>query len=305
MIGAFQLEELFIDRVSVRHFDYIIVEDAGDEDHHKMMFHIEYYKDSQVQCFTVMTHNIIRLIKPKEPEFTGVIARVDDKEISFIFLDVLQIGMKKDYSDYSDISVVPDYDSIRSYMSDEPRRMKNNFDPVYIANMETLFFTKYYIFIFQNYLPDVKHKDWKKVFESHDLLSEMLFELMELTFGKCDTVCGDFSTVLVSYVLFIRTCKVCHKKSHKRCSLCHYGSYCSKECQAKDWPEHKKNCQKMDGAFLKLVSTKTPIRVQAYFEDFYKKSVFDYTLLKKKVFHRLVDEFHNDERFKRCLDFLS
>jgi len=46
------------------------------------------------------------------------------------------------------------------------------------------------------------------------------------------------------------TCKSCSKPEHgdiilKRCSQCKEKLYCSRECQAADWPSHKKNCNKV------------------------------------------------------------
>lgn len=40
-------------------------------------------------------------------------------------------------------------------------------------------------------------------------------------------------------------CNVCEEKFEllSLCSKCRYQSYCSKECQVKDWPEHKSECQ--------------------------------------------------------------
>jgi len=42
-------------------------------------------------------------------------------------------------------------------------------------------------------------------------------------------------------------CRVCHKADRKprRCGGCHIAAYCSTACQAKDWPEHKKQCEEM------------------------------------------------------------
>lgn len=39
-------------------------------------------------------------------------------------------------------------------------------------------------------------------------------------------------------------CNVCSKYSAKthRCSACKLASYCSKECQLKDWPKHRDVC---------------------------------------------------------------
>jgi hypothetical protein len=38
------------------------------------------------------------------------------------------------------------------------------------------------------------------------------------------------------------TCKVCYKTSTEKCSQCKAAHYCSRECQKKDWKEHKKIC---------------------------------------------------------------
>jgi hypothetical protein len=39
-------------------------------------------------------------------------------------------------------------------------------------------------------------------------------------------------------------CRVCNKLSSKCCCRCKQAYYCSKECQMKDWLEHKKYCGK-------------------------------------------------------------
>ena len=38
-------------------------------------------------------------------------------------------------------------------------------------------------------------------------------------------------------------CKVCFKESTKKCSRCRRVSYCSRECQSRDWRQHKKDCE--------------------------------------------------------------
>ena len=37
-------------------------------------------------------------------------------------------------------------------------------------------------------------------------------------------------------------CKLCGKKGKYKCTQCGKVSYCSRECQFKDWVNHKKNC---------------------------------------------------------------
>ena len=39
-------------------------------------------------------------------------------------------------------------------------------------------------------------------------------------------------------------CKVCGKKGEYKCSKCGKVIYCSRECQFKDWGNHKNNCNK-------------------------------------------------------------
>jgi len=38
-------------------------------------------------------------------------------------------------------------------------------------------------------------------------------------------------------------CVVCYKASTKKCGRCNDASYCSRECQAKDWKTHKNSCK--------------------------------------------------------------
>ena len=38
-------------------------------------------------------------------------------------------------------------------------------------------------------------------------------------------------------------CQYCGKNGSKRCARCETARYCSRECQAKDWKEHKLVCQ--------------------------------------------------------------
>ena len=40
-----------------------------------------------------------------------------------------------------------------------------------------------------------------------------------------------------------KLCKVCSKKAHLKCEQCGKVSYCSRECQFKDWNRHKNNCK--------------------------------------------------------------
>ncbi len=49
-------------------------------------------------------------------------------------------------------------------------------------------------------------------------------------------------------VLSIKNCLACTKEQDLlSCSRCKEAQYCSRECQKKDWPSHKKNCQQKTG----------------------------------------------------------
>ncbi len=41
----------------------------------------------------------------------------------------------------------------------------------------------------------------------------------------------------------LHKCIVCYKNADQRCQRCKAVSYCGRECQIKDWPQHKKNCK--------------------------------------------------------------
>lgn len=44
-------------------------------------------------------------------------------------------------------------------------------------------------------------------------------------------------------LILIEKCSVCKKEAHKKCGNCKMTWYCSKECQQKDWKEHKNRCR--------------------------------------------------------------
>ena len=288
MITAHKLEELFIDGESVRHFDYIIMEVPKDYDRHMMIYHIEYYKDSEVQQIMVKFFDIVKLIKVKEEGIYGVIAKVGQKEISFIQLDPLKI--RENFDDCGIFSyIAPDYDSMRSSMTKEPSKKLGQLDdPVFVANMETLFFTKMYIFLLSNYMKKASDKEWNNfLLKKQNAMRKLLLEVAEQEVGYV------FHMKLMSKVLQSRACLVCGKEGHKKCTNCYSRGYCSKECQVKDWPCHKEECKKFenDRSYLQHVHRNSPIRVEAYFTELYKKPVIDYTRIKKSVLHGLVEYY--------------
>ena len=48
----------------------------------------------------------------------------------------------------------------------------------------------------------------------------------------------------------IDKCFVCAKVADKKCSRCKRVAYCSKECQANSWKQHKNDCKTADQAFI-------------------------------------------------------
>ena len=48
----------------------------------------------------------------------------------------------------------------------------------------------------------------------------------------------------------IDQCFVCAKVADKKCSRCKRVAYCSKECQANSWKQHKNDCKTADQAFI-------------------------------------------------------
>lgn len=65
-----------------------------------------------------------------------------------------------------------------------------------------------------------------------------------------------------------KLCKVCSKKSTLKCGQCGKVSYCSRECQFKDWPRHKANCKY--NAKNKIV--KSSLRTKSTLTDKKKKT---------------------------------
>ena len=43
-----------------------------------------------------------------------------------------------------------------------------------------------------------------------------------------------------------KKCRTCGGKAELQCSVCNVSTYCSRDCQAKDWVNHKKRCHKYD-----------------------------------------------------------
>ncbi|KAF8855420.1 hypothetical protein BDZ45DRAFT_692583 [Acephala macrosclerotiorum] len=83
-----------------------------------------------------------------------------------------------------------------------------------------------------------------------DFVSTVLDFVSPICFsgGACDAAAEEmthrFSKGFAPWMKKSKTCDACGKKSGlKLCAGCKLLAYCSKECQAKRWPTHKKNCK--------------------------------------------------------------
>ncbi|KAJ3504307.1 hypothetical protein NLJ89_g8002 [Agrocybe chaxingu] len=51
------------------------------------------------------------------------------------------------------------------------------------------------------------------------------------------------------------TCSYCGEIGQQKCARCKIASYCSRECQRKDWPDHKKSCTEMTSITPRMVNS--------------------------------------------------
>jgi hypothetical protein len=70
-------------------------------------------------------------------------------------------------------------------------------------------------------------------FEEERIVSSRLCEVLD-TLGDIPTSCSDSFK-----------CAVCQKPGEHRCSVCKAGVYCDRECQTKDWQNHKTICKRI------------------------------------------------------------
>lgn len=71
-------------------------------------------------------------------------------------------------------------------------------------------------------------------------------------------------------------CTVCHARSTKKCAGCKVRTYCSKACQVKDGPAHKKPCSDLQ---LELMLARVAAVVQDAYLTF-RKNTWDTTIIK-------------------------
>lgn len=69
------------------------------------------------------------------------------------------------------------------------------------------------------------------------------------------------------------SCQVCHLSASLRCSKCSNTHYCSRDCQVKDWPVHKKVCSRIKRKKDLYASRAFPIPIWVH--DFSDEKVRD------------------------------
>ncbi|KAF8159212.1 hypothetical protein B0H34DRAFT_702485 [Crassisporium funariophilum] len=59
-------------------------------------------------------------------------------------------------------------------------------------------------------------------------------------------------------------CDVCGKKNIRRCVQCLSASYCGKECQTKDWQNHRQTCRSLKGGTWRTITFEEPPSAMPY-----------------------------------------
>eukprot|EP01105_Mastigella_eilhardi_P016063 TRINITY_DN3680_c0_g1_i9.p2 TRINITY_DN3680_c0_g1~~TRINITY_DN3680_c0_g1_i9.p2 ORF type:complete len:221 (-),score=67.83 TRINITY_DN3680_c0_g1_i9:1235-1876(-) len=70
----------------------------------------------------------------------------------------------------------------------------------------------------------------------------LALEILRNRAGHNDAVRAQPKEGADSMVFLMQACAVCHTCAPFCCNLCKLTRYCSRDCQRKDWPDHKKVC---------------------------------------------------------------
>ena len=289
MIQVFRLEELFLDKKPISHFEYIVMQGEGGT----MKFHIESNanpaapEDATDNQFTVDCSDVMMMLRiDDDPEKFGCQARVGIKqELCFIMTITSSSAQEKicngHYKSYS----VFGYQGLRCFLtfSNEPKPMKIQ-NSIYLSNIETIIITRLYILAHTSH--DVKGLTLKgkDILDDPENLLKAYFFVLD---GEFDD--EDLELKIFNHLVFSRKCFVCQEYSHKKCGKCSDASYCRRECQEQDWPKHKKLCKAKNAALKKYVNRKHPIRVQAYLESINKSPVVGFGKFRNIVVEKLGD----------------
>lgn len=91
------------------------------------------------------------------------------------------------------------------------------------------------------------------------------------------------------------TCTSCSKPAANKCGGCKTLSYCSKDCQSKDWPNHKATCK--DVQLEKRLTRICGIIQQAYLE--FTEATWDTPILRVEENGRTLVVYDGDQRMNK------
>lgn len=93
-----------------------------------------------------------------------------------------------------------------------------------------------------------KKTGWKKIIECH---VKMFVEMDENDIvAMAKRLSEAYNVELMAEIeehqknpeISTRHCGSCNKEAEKKCSRCEVAFYCSRDCQIKDWENHKEKC---------------------------------------------------------------
>ena len=291
MIRVLRLEELYLDRNPVSHFEYIVMEVEGGQ----LRFYIESNanpeapEDDPDNQFTVTCSEVGLMLRDElDKEKFGCQARVGTKEIAFIMTipdsaDQETICNGDGYKLYH----VLGYQGLRCFLfyKEDPKPFKFKLQSsLYLANIETYIITKMYINVLSR--SSLNEVTVKELLDNEKEMLELFFSTLNGEFGE---EAEKLKIALFCNITASRTCSNCNEFSHKKCSKCYEVSYCSRMCQTEDWSKHKKDCKDENAALKKFANRKHPIRVQAYFDRVNKSPVVGFGKFRNIVVEKIVD----------------
>ena len=108
-------------------------------------------------------------------------------------------------------------------------------------------------------------------------------------------VCREGYSEETSVAELQEACSVCSKKGSKKCSNCKLQFYCSKQCQKKDWKNHKAICKEVSKAAEFREASEPATGISAEISSS-MKDMFSQLLSKNSRFHftKFVPEYHKE-----------
>ncbi|KAH7398597.1 hypothetical protein BKA66DRAFT_407497 [Pyrenochaeta sp. MPI-SDFR-AT-0127] len=88
------------------------------------------------------------------------------------------------------------------------------------------------------------------------------------------------------------TCSTCDKPATDKCGGCKAITYCSKDCQIKDWPKHKKTCK--DFHLEKIIARAADFIQQAFFG--FSEQTWDTPIIKIEEHPRAIVIYYDDQK---------